>query len=539
MLDDQCYMYTGMHIVEIYNACAKGIEMYNEYKRKKKENKKSDDTNPENDKSDNKNKPAKIKSTGIGVSVETNPETILENMYNWLYEQNDALFNGFIVLQFLDAVRSIQDMIKMFTEVDVDTLDDNIETLEDFIILCEELGLDDDSTAIDLSIIPSLNLNVIHASLNNLKNQFSEASTMEKMKSGLIGAVVAGSAVNIGKTYEIDTDADTKTIHVMYYDNPIKESISKKVYKTFSKAKDENDKPLFSSSDLLSLQNAINQAYDRNPESGQAEITINGYTVKIRLNIKDDSDKSKAESRPNRNNPENDEPVFEIQTISEEYMTERQMEEYEKRKRKSTIKVLHTAYSILKKLIPDLTKLAKLIRNYRINKEYVKSQQRSNLYLMYEAVMYAKGLINKIDGNDSVTLYTVRTLELYDYIKENVSDINTSQMTSEISYSDAKNINSWLNTFDKSSTKIDLSKDKIMLFFDYDTLKELQKERNRLKDEYGFTDDIIGTISTHKNGTFNGISKLERNGNDWLYTNSLLPMNESQIIETISKLKKY
>lgn len=533
LLDEQCYLYTGLHVVEIYNLCAKGIEMYNEYKRKKREKKKDrEENNPD------KPKAANIKSTGIGVSVEVEPDVILENMYNWLWEQNDALFNGFIVLQFLDAVRSIQDMIKMFTEVDVDTLDDNIETMEDFIRLCEEIGLDDDSTAIDLSLIPSLNINVIQSSLNSLKNQFTEMTSFDKLTSLATGSLALGSSVNVGKTYEIETDTETKTIHLMFYDEPVKPSISKKVYKAFSKAKDADDKPLFSSSELKALQETINETYQRNPESGSGEITINGYTVKIRLNIKTEPEKSKQEEFPVRNRPDNDAPVLEIRTITEEYMTEQQMDKYDKRKRRSTIKVLHTAYSILKSLVPKLTELAKLIRNYRINKEYVKSQQRSNLYLMFEAAMYLRGLVKKVSGDSSSTLYTVRTLELYEYINTGLDGIDTGGMTSEISYSQAKNINSWLNTFDKSASKIDLSKDKIILFFDHDTLKELQAEKERLKNQYGLSDNLIGKLSSRPNGSLSGISKIEINGNDILYSDSILPLNSSEIIEQMSKTKR-
>lgn len=549
MLDEQCYSYTGMHIVEIYNLCSKGIKLYNEYKKSKKDKKKKkgeekseepdSPSTPDKEKPEQSTKPdtANIKSTGYSFEIETNPEVALENMYNWLYEQNDALFNGFIVLQFLDAIRSIQDMVKTFTEVDVDTLDDNIETLEDFVVLCEQLGLDDDSTAIDLSLIPSLNLNVIHASMNNLKEQFKEANNLQKIQSAAIGAVAAGSAVNISKTYDIHTIAETKTINLIYYTDPTKPSVSKKVYKAFSKAKDANDNPLFSSSDLIVIQNKINDMHSS--ETMKGSVSVAGYTIDIVINISEDekNDKSKSEEEPKCLQVEEDNvtPEFDIMTITEEMVTEKQMEDMEDRKRRSTIKVLHTVYSILKKMIPSLTKLAKLIRNYRINKEWVKSNQKSNLYLMYEAAMKLLGLTKKIDTKTN-SLYTVRTLELYEYIKSDMPDIETVNMTTEISYNQAKQINTWLYSFDKTATKIDLSKDIITLFFDYDSITEQLNERNRIKDSYGID---AKNKSKHRNGSFDGINKLVRNGTDILYTDSRLPMNSSQIIEVLTYRKRF
>lgn len=537
MIDQQVYMYTGYYIQEIVAMCSRGIKLYQEYrayKKAKKEEEKEDET-----------KSANISGSGYGVSVDADPNAVLEKLYAWLKSQNDALFNGFIAYQMLDAVRSIEDMCKTFTEVNPKTLLDGVENLDDFIRLCEELGLDDDSTAIDLSLIPSLNLNVIHASMNSLKEQFADVSDIQKIKSTTIGlAGVAGATLNIEKTYDIKTDAATKVITVSYYDNPTKPSISKKVYKTFSKAKDADDKQLFSSSDLKSIQDAITSAYNQNQTSGTASVKVNGYTINIELDINSDkikdnqskeddvyqfSSKKKTEIEDEKDN----EPEFNITIRDEVSVSEKEINE---RQRRSTIKVLHTAYSVLKALVPSLTQLAKLIDNYHTNKEYVKSQQKSNIGLMFEAAMALYGYTKKLFKKDS-TLYTVRTVKLYDYIQQKTK-INTSEATTDISHSDAKKINNWLIDNDRGAPKIDISKDIIQLFFDMASINAERAEIDRLR-SLGLTDNLIGNTAKNGNGTFNNLPNIIDNGDSYLIADSNLPVNMSQIVETMSTLKRY
>jgi hypothetical protein len=81
----------------------------------------------------------------------------------WLGKMGDAIFNGFLVLQVLDAINSIRELTKTMTDIDLESLAEDFNSLEDLITLLDELGLGDDSTAIDLSLIPSLNINAIVA----------------------------------------------------------------------------------------------------------------------------------------------------------------------------------------------------------------------------------------------------------------------------------------------------------------------------------------------------------------------------------------
>ena len=94
-----------------------------------------------------------------------------------------------MVLQVIDAVNSIKGMIKCMTDVNLDTLADSMNSLDDLMQLLDDLGVSDNSTAVDLSLIPSLNINDIYASLNSLTNT---QNTIDELQT--LGGAFARSA---------------------------------------------------------------------------------------------------------------------------------------------------------------------------------------------------------------------------------------------------------------------------------------------------------------------------------------------------------
>ena len=188
-------------------------------------------------------------------------------------QQRDSLFNGFIILQVMDAVNSVKEMIKSMTNVNIETLGDGINSLDDLVNLLDELGLGDDSTAIDLSMIPKLNINEIYASLNSLTD------TQKLMGNVASLGVMAATSVDINATttkvelYDVNTDAENKTITVTFYENPTKSSVSRKFYKLLNKTKGpDGKKTLFSAGEAKAIQDSVNKAFG----AGQKEITIPG-----------------------------------------------------------------------------------------------------------------------------------------------------------------------------------------------------------------------------------------------------------------------
>ena len=107
----------------------------------------------------------------------------------------DAIYNGFIVLQVLDAVNSVRELIKTVTDSDLDSLAEDFNSLEDLVNLLDELGLGDDSTAIDLSLIPSLNINAIVAQMNSIVENFDAMQAATGVAKSVAGSLdVQGGA---------------------------------------------------------------------------------------------------------------------------------------------------------------------------------------------------------------------------------------------------------------------------------------------------------------------------------------------------------
>ena len=233
----QIEKYLGLSYEEIKYYITQGKNLYKQYKAAKKAKKEKEKREKEeSSKSGDNGINSSGSKTKVSVDVEVNPDLVMAQLKAWMRQTGDGIYNGFIVFQILDLVKELKEVIAQATDVSFESLAYNLETMEDVIAMLDEIGLGDDSTAIDLSMIPALNLNAIYASMNSLKEQATQG-LINTAKIAATSLDVNTSVENV-KTYEITTDKDSMTITVMYYTDPTKKSVSKKVYDAFSKAKD-------------------------------------------------------------------------------------------------------------------------------------------------------------------------------------------------------------------------------------------------------------------------------------------------------------
>jgi hypothetical protein len=229
--------YLGLSYEEIKYYITQGKNLYKQYKAAKKARKEQKEREKEEaSKSGDNGINSSGSKTKVSVDVEVNPDLVMAQLKAWMRQTGDGIYNGFIVFQILDLVKELKEVIAQATDVSFESLAYNLETMEDVIAMLDEMGLGDDSTAIDLSMIPALNLNAIYASMNSLKEQATQG-LINTAKIAATSLDVNTSVENV-KTYEIVTDKNSMTITVTYYTDPTKKSVSKKVYNAFSKAKD-------------------------------------------------------------------------------------------------------------------------------------------------------------------------------------------------------------------------------------------------------------------------------------------------------------
>ena len=115
---------------------------------------------------------------GIEIDMQITPELMKQNLLDWLASQSDLLYNGFLIVQIRDSVYSIKDTIRSLTDIDLETLAEGINTLDDFIELLDELGLGDKTLSVNLDMIPTLGLNAIYSGLNSLTDSLNSIADL-------------------------------------------------------------------------------------------------------------------------------------------------------------------------------------------------------------------------------------------------------------------------------------------------------------------------------------------------------------------------
>ena len=186
-----------MSFKDLMNLVQAGINYYKQYKKMRAERrkKKSEDNSVENTDGEinvvgkKKSEDNSVENTdgeinvvgdkyGVEIDMQITPELMKQNLLDWLASQSDLLYNGFLIVQIRDAVYSIKDTIRSLTDIDLDTLAEGINTLDDFIELLDELGLGDNTLSVNLDMIPSLGLNAIYSGLNSLTESLNSISDL-------------------------------------------------------------------------------------------------------------------------------------------------------------------------------------------------------------------------------------------------------------------------------------------------------------------------------------------------------------------------
>ena len=494
LIYEQIEKYLGMSITEIKYYVQQGINLYKAYKdaKKKIRDYKEEQKRKKEERNAQKEQDVGINDKGSSYSVDVDidindPKEIWKQLKAYMEQLGDGLYNGFIVLQVMDMVKQIKTVIRQSTDISLESLASDINDLEDFIDLLDEIGLGDDSTAVDLSMIPALGINSVMASLESLKELSAMGVAADVMRIGASNVAVSGSGVSKKTDYEIKTDAESKTITVTYYTDPTKSSVSKRVYKAFSGAKNAEGVNLFTLSECKIIQDNIDKLWNESGKtgSGSSEFECGQYNIVLVLNIQNDKDESQAEKSADEEQdlrPEDiDVSMFEVleQANTETY---RNKEDVMREKKRNTIKLLHTLYSIIKTVVPPLKILIVLIANYKENKAYVRSNQEEALGIIVADALKRLGFDKELDSKGDYigpdgkpakkSVFPIRSLAFKEFIDSLEipfgDDVLSMRPCME---SEIKKINIWLTKNDKDAPLIEFGST-TYLFIDLDALAE-------------------------------------------------------------------
>ena len=396
--------------------------------------------------------------------------------------------------------------------------------------MLEEFGLGNDSTAIDLSLIPKLNLNDIVASFNSLVESFDVMQAGTSLAQGLLSTTDINAGVSQRLDYKISTDPDTKTINITIYDDV--DRSTKSIYKALKKAKDSNKKAVFTEAEVKIVLEHINNL-SGNGDSDRFSVGKFVFFIEFIVNEELVTEQSKEEILPDEDAIDEPEERADM-SLEIEYREAIRKEKADAETVRNTIDILHTAFSILKSLVGPLDTLIVLISNYQTNKEYVRHAHMENLVTCFLDAMKYLGLNNKTSANGKTPsesrLYTVRTVGLYRHITEKLNITMSGDVTSELlTYDEMTNINEWLKTNEPQASQIN-TEGYTKLFIDMDSILEEMRCLENLKQELesvfgpGSENLITDTSDCQKiDGTFDNIDKIEMCGDMIAYADSLLP----------------
>ena len=244
-----------------------------------------------------------------------------------------------------------------------------------------------------------------------------------------------------------------------------------------------------------------------------------------------------AAARKREEDQRSDAEAFSLLTRTEESTTDPDRVREQKR---NTIKLLHTAYSMLKALMGPLKLFAVLISNYQENKRYVRSKQDDNLAVLIQQALGKLGLDKSITPADGQRLedclYTVRSVAMLTFVDEEMHITFSGAMSREpLTDSQKRRVNEWLRRNDKAAPQI-TTDGPVRLFIDYDSIaNERACVRKRLEELRSVADPdyvslLLSSDCARINGTFDGLDKVEFAGDRIVYSDSDLPRMPSQIM---------
>ena len=489
MIDEQIFRWTGYHLVEIIYMCQKGIEMWRRYRQMRKQLKENKDS-----------------GAGSGydksVSVKVNPEDLKTALLAWLQEQNDALYNAFMMLMMQDIIKDLKEDIEKLTNIDIKLIAEDINSLDDLVNFLESLGLNDDTPGLALTEIINRGLNGIASTvsaLNTIKDNVSSlASPSTATAMASMVAANTSVSVNLTKTFEIlPSDMGEYTeVRIEIYKDPSKGSTLKNITKKLEGIK-YNKKKVFENSQIKKISDAILEVSKSDNPISEFNITgkMDGMHRPYKFIIAySDASKQKDNAEENNTiqekeaNPEIDPDNIVLPEETEEIWTTG-------KKKKNTFQIIKMLFNTLKPMCPLLKQLAKLIENYKINKAKVQGNGHKNLAKGLQKILGFLGLNNQIDVKNT-NVFTIRTYKLYTYCIDN---LHVTPDTNKMAVLDEQMTNDFsehLSYIKHKNANLVVKGRNTILYFDKENI---DLEENALRQKLSYKPQIDGYMTNIDN----------------------------------------
>lgn len=551
LIDQQCIKYTGHTLVELYYMCIPLIKLYSTYKEARKQLRELESEGYDVELN---------KDLGLSISWEMIKEQLLRELEN----ASDMIFNAFIILEIREAFLNIKSLIAQFHNIDLKVLVEGMNTLQDFMDLMDEIGINENSWTVGLAEAIEIGINDFHNQFKGFLNQTAALgiATGINMTNDIMQNVSFNPNLNIqsiSKAFEFKNNTEDFSITLVIYKNPLVDKIQKNLVKVLTGAVDNDGKKIFDAGEVMNIITTLKDAYNKRKD---CEIEMQNFIFKIHFEIegfnqtgmqnvinivtqtlKDLEEKREIEKQTALN-------TFELGVITEEYTRNPDLI-----KRRPTLQLIHDIYALMQKFFPILKIFATLVSNYKINKAKVQNNAKGNIFAMKRVLAKANRLLNRLNI-DNKNFYTVRTLRTFDYIDKNIhyidyygihpsedssQNMNMSR-TFDINKDETKKLYDYLqnNNIDNGVIK---PNNETTLYIDVDALKEQQDEMdeniNAITQFFGEDSHLFVNYpeTNIKDGTYDGLDKIDVIENEVYYTDSYLPVIGSQILQAYQKNK--
>ena len=542
MINEQCIKYTGYTLPELYYMCSDYIHKYKAWKEARKEQKRRKKEQEEQE-----------KETGIQhssggtvsskINVDVDPDIIKQSLMDELSRASDLIYNSFIIIQIKDSIDEIKMLISQFNNVDLDVLTDGIDSFEDFMDMLVEMGLDSDGAVISLEKAIQDGINQFSGNLTSLQNQI-EAQAISSglhIAADVVSNTTVSTEIKAEHLYDFTNDLNTFTMTLNIYADPTTKKAKKQLTKVLSNAHQKDGTKIFDSSSVLSIINAIDEGYvmrkDQTIEllefTFKIHFELDGFnkTLNEQINAIDEANRIAQETAKKK---EAEEAIskFELGIVEEEYTGDPT-----KATKRPTFQLVHELFSILKEIFPQLKVILKLIRNYKINKAKVEANASGNLLGMIKVIAAINKLFKKAHKSKT-NFYTVRSLKLYDYITNSITNIGTN-VEINIGIPDTRKLYLYLKNA-KSNYEIIKQDLPTILYIDQDAITEQRNAMKKDLDKAGnYFDDASLFVQypdpKYQDGTLLGLDKVEDADTEIYYSDSSLPLYGSQILRCYGK----
>ena len=471
MIDEQIFRWTGYHLVEILYMCQKGIAMWRQYRALRKQLKDS--------------------NTGYeqSVSIQVNPEDLKAALLTWLYEQNDALYNAFMMLMMQDIIQDLKEDIEKLTNIDIKLIADDVNSLDDLVNFLESLGLNDDTPGLALTEIINRGLNGIASTVSALNTIAENTSSLASPSTAtaLTSMVAANTSVStkLTKTFEITpTDMDGYTeVRIEVYKDPSKGSVIKNITKKLENIK-YNKKKVFENSQIKKITDVIFEVSKNDNPVSEFNITgkIDGMPRPYKFIIAY-TDTSKQKDNAETNNTVQEKEDNQEIDPNNIILPEETEEVWSSGKRKqNTFQIIKMLFNALKPMCPLLKQLAKLIENYKINKAKVQGNGHKNLAKGLQKILNQLGLNNQINVKNT-NVFTVRTYKLYVYCIDNLHVTPDANKMAVLDEQLTNDFSEHLSTIKHKNVNLIIKNRSTILYFDKENI-DLEERALALKLSY-------------------------------------------------------